>query len=102
MIVAFTGTVFLYPGESGAWHFLPVPKAEGARIKAAITKKVQGFGSLRVKATMNNVSWETSIFPDKISRSYLLPLKASVRKAVGIAAGDRVGCVLELTGLPRQ
>lgn len=39
-----------------------------------------GWGSLPVMATIGKTSWKTSIFPDKKSESYLLPLKAEVRK----------------------
>lgn len=88
--------LWLWPGESGAWHFVTLPKALSATIKAAHAPKVRrGFGSIRVKATIGKTSFATSIFPSK-DGAYLLPVKASVRKKEGIFAGDTVPLALEL------
>ncbi len=85
-----TEEVWLYPGESAAWHFLTVPKSAAAAIKEQFGKDVRGWGSLPVKATIGKTVFETSIFPDKRSGGYLLPLKAAVRANEGICAGMRV------------
>ena len=45
---------------------------------------------VKVRATINGVTFETSVFPDKTSGSFLLPLKAAVRRATKLAAGDKV------------
>lgn len=92
----FTASVFLYPGETAAWHFLGVPKAIGQKIKALQVAGRRGFGSVRVRATISGTTWDTSIFPDKYSGSYLLPLKALVRKRERVMANDSVACTLEL------
>ena len=47
-------------------------------------------------ATIGATTWKTSIFPDKKVGSFLLPLKAEVRKAEGIEVGDSIGFVLEI------
>lgn len=85
-----TEKVYLYPGETANWHFVPVTKAIGQEIKVAYAKRVAGFGSLKVEVTVGKTKWNTSIFPDKYSGSYILPLKASVRKAEEIEAGDKL------------
>lgn len=56
----------------------------------------RGFGSLPVTAAINKVSWQTSIFYDGRSETYLLPLKADVRRKADIGEGDAVTCVLEI------
>jgi hypothetical protein len=48
-----------------------------------------------VAATINDVTWRTSVFPQK-SGGYILPIKAEVRRRAGIAAGDDVTVSLEL------
>lgn len=53
-------------------------------------------GSLPVIATIGSTSWKTSIFPDKKSSGYLLPVKAEVRKKEGIAADDKITLLLEI------
>lgn len=81
--------VWLYPGMSG-WHFLTVPKKESEAIKKVHGKNARGWGSLPVTATIGKTSWRTSIVPDSKSGTYLLPLKAAVRRTEGIDAGDSV------------
>ena len=65
--------VFLYPGMGG-WHFIGLPKKESQEIKEAFAAKTRGWGSLPVEVTLGKTHWKTSIFPDKKSGTYLLPL----------------------------
>lgn len=54
----------------------------------------RGWGSMKVRATVGDTSWETSIFPAKEMGGWLLPVKATVRKAEGLVAGDMVRVVV--------
>jgi hypothetical protein len=45
---------------------------------------------VKVTAQAGGQSWQTSIFPDAQSGSYLLPVKKSVRDAAHLGAGDEV------------
>jgi Domain of unknown function (DUF1905) len=76
-----------------AWHFITLPEDVGAQIKF-MTGKRKGFGSVRVKAVIGGTGWKTSLFPDTKSGSYLLPVKAAVRKSESVAAGDVVAVTL--------
>jgi hypothetical protein len=89
MSYTFRSEVWLYPGEAG-WHFitLPVDVAEEIREATALLRK--GFGSVRVTADLGGQTWQTSLFPDTQSGSYLLPVKKAVRTAARISAGDEV------------
>jgi hypothetical protein len=49
-----------------------------------------------VKATIGKTSWRTSIFPDSKSGSYVLPVKAGVRKKEKLEEGDTVALTLEV------
>lgn len=68
-----------------AWRFLALPVKEGKEIKEKYGKRAKGWGSLPVSVTIGRTSWDTSIFPDKKSGTYVLPLKAKIRKAEDIA-----------------
>lgn len=72
------------------WHFISVPKKESAEIKKAYAGRTKGWGSLPVEATIGKTSWKSSIFPDSKSGTYLLPLKAAIRKSERIYADDTV------------
>ncbi len=85
-----TEKVWIYPGEFANWHFVTLTKKVGQEIKETHGKNARGFGSLPVQVTIGQTTWKTSIFPDKRAGSYLLPLKAQVRKKEDIEAGEPV------------
>lgn len=90
--------VWLYPGENAAWHFVSVPEKQSADIKKNFNAVKRGWGSLRVVVTLGKSKWKTSIFPDKRSGTYLLPLKAEVRKKEDIQHDDVVTFELDVKG----
>ncbi len=78
------------------WHFLSVPKKLSEEIKTKFGGMKRVWGSLPILATIKKTSWKTSIYPDKKSGMYLLPLKAQVRKREGIFAQDKVSFTIEV------
>ena len=94
----FTDKCWLWQGK-GAWHFITLPKDKSEEIKffsENMHGKRRGWGSVRVLVTVGNTSWETSIFPDSKRGTYLLPMKADVRKKEKITAGDKVTVKLKI------
>lgn len=87
--------VWLYPGMAG-WHFMSIPKKDGEDIKKRFGKKQRGWGSLPVVVTLGKTTWKTSIFPERQSGSYLLPLKKEIRKKEAIFNGDKVRFTIEI------
>ena len=94
-MITLTATLWIWSGESATWHFMTVPEAMAGEIRAASLFQRGGFGSVRVEATIDNVTWRTSVFPQK-SGGYILPVKADVRRRAGIVAGDEVELILEI------
>ena len=96
-MITVTAPIWLWGDGKGSWHFLTVPPKQAVEIRLAATAAGprRGFGSVRVAATINGVTWQTSIFPQK-SGGYILPIKAEVRRQAGIVAGDEVGVTLDL------
>lgn len=89
------GKVWLYPGPA-AWHFVSVSKKASQEIREIIGEGYRGFGSVPVKVTVGQTSWQTSIFPDKKSGTYLLPLKAKVRKQENIKDGTILSYTMKI------
>lgn len=89
----FSNTLWLYPGEA-AWHFITLPAELARDIKAEHGYKARGFGSLKVRAQIGDSAWDTSIFPDKKSGSYVLPVKKTVRVKEKVNAGDNINCAI--------
>ncbi|NTW22384.1 DUF1905 domain-containing protein [Candidatus Falkowbacteria bacterium] len=87
--------VWLYQG-AGSWYFVSVPPAISNEIRELFGSMSRGWGSLPVNATIGKTVWRTSIFPDKKKGTYILPLKAEIRKKEGIEAGDELVLALEI------
>ncbi len=87
--------VWPYPGMAG-WRFLTLAKVHGQEIKKKFGAGARGWGSLSVSVTIGSTTWNTSIFPDKSSGSYVLPLKAKIRKVEGITDHSTVSFTLKL------
>jgi Domain of unknown function (DUF1905) len=96
-VITVTAPLWLWSGENGSWHFVTVPEEQSGDIRGQALAALRGFGSVRVEATINDVTWRTSVFPQK-SGGYILPVKAVVRRNAEIAAGDEVTVRLELLG----
>jgi hypothetical protein len=85
-----------------SWHFLTLEGEVAEAINAlALMRRLEhgtkrGWGMLKVTATIGETSWQTSIFPAKASGGWLLPVKAVVRKAEGLVAGDAVEVTVAL------
>lgn len=94
-MITVTAPLWLWTSDKGSWHFITVPEALSDEIRAHCLLNMRGFKSARVEARIDDVSWRTSVFPMK-SGGYVLPVKADVRRKVGIAAGDEVTVELEL------
>jgi hypothetical protein len=92
-----TSPLLVWNGGGGSWYFLTIPRdaATEVRAHALSSGPRRGFGSVRVEARIGDVTWRTSIFPQKTG-GYLLPVKAEVRRRAGVAAGDDVTVGLEL------
>ena len=94
--VDFTALCWLYNANSGsgAWYFVTLPQDSATEIsyfsKALNGGKRTGWGSVRVTVRVGKTIWQTSLFPDSKNKSYVLPIKAAVRKAENIIEGKSV------------
>jgi hypothetical protein len=79
----------------GSWCFvtLPLEVADEVRQRAG---EPRGFGSVRVHAEVGSTTWDTSVFPDAGSGSFVLPVKQAVRRAAGVEEGDDLTVTLSV------
>jgi hypothetical protein len=94
-MIHLTAPLWLWSGGTASWHFTTIPEELCDEIRAESFARRAGFGSVRVDATIADVTWRTSVFPQK-SGGYILPVKADVRRRTAIVAGDEVEVTLEL------
>jgi hypothetical protein len=76
------------------WHFLTLPEDVADEICDVAAPRP--FGTVRAEVTVGSTTWSTSLFADRKLGSYVLPVKAEVRKAADLAAGDTVSCRIRL------
>jgi len=92
----FSAPLWRYPGDV-AWHFVSVPVPLSEEIRFFCPRRGSGWGAVRVTVTIGGTRWQTSIFPDKASGSFLLPVKAEVRKKERLEADREVTVRLEVS-----
>ncbi len=93
-----TALLWIWSSERApaSWHFLTIKGEAAEAIHAlALMRRLEsgrrrGWGAMRVAARIGDTTWETSIFPEKDSGGWLLPVKAAVRKAESLVAGDEI------------
>lgn len=81
----FTTDLWQYQGEA-PWFFLTVPPEYSDEIRETAPPR-RGFGSVEVTASVGDTTWRTSVFPDKESGCYVLPVKRAIRESEGLMAG---------------
>ena len=86
---SFEGALWRSGGAGASWIFITVPADISQQIRF-LQGTPKGFGSIRASCRIGASRWNTSLFPDKASGCYFLPVKAAVRKAEGISTGDSV------------
>ncbi|MDT0530248.1 DUF1905 domain-containing protein [Micromonospora sp. DSM 115977] len=95
MDLEFGGELWFWRGPA-PWHFVTVPE-DGCQELAARSAGVSyGWGMIPVSARIGKTGWSTSLFP-KDGR-YIVPVKAAVRRAEGLAVGDTVTVRLVVNG----
>lgn len=92
----FRAKIWVYPGD-GAWRFVTLPKEYAEEIKS-LTSSTQrrGFGSIKVDVKIQDERWETSIFPDTKSKSYVLPLKKEIRNKLSLVDDTTIELTVSL------
>lgn len=90
---SFSSETWQYKGNGG-WFFVSLPQGLSVEIRAALKSEEQGWGRLKVIARIGNHEWETAIWFDTKANTYLLPLKAEIRRKEKIEAKQIVDVTL--------
>lgn len=81
-----------------SWTFADLPTDVADEVADAAEGVSRGFGSVRVEVTIGQTTWRTSIFPT--ATTYVLPIKAAVRRKESVEAGDVARIRLRLVDVP--
>ena len=72
----------------GGWHFCSLPEDVSADIRTHLQHFEEGWGRLKAKAEISGHAWETAIWFDTKRKTYLLPVKADVRRKLKLKIDD--------------
>lgn len=93
MNLKFSGPIWFWKGPA-PWYFVTIPDEPAQAIKAVSGTVTYGWGMIPVTVRIGHSEWTTSLWPK--DGSYIVPIKASIRKAEDLAEGDDVTIVLEV------
>jgi len=93
MNIKFNGKIWFWKGPA-PWFFVTVPAKQCRDLKAISGLVTYGWGMIPVIVCIGKTEWKTSLWP-KDGR-YIVPIKASVRKAENLEEGDKVTVQLEV------
>jgi hypothetical protein len=83
----FNGKIFYWRGPA-PFFFVTMPEEQSHDLKAISASVTYGWGVIPVTVQIGDTEWKTSLFPK--DDLYLVPIKASVRKAEHLEEGDDV------------
>lgn len=97
MVVVFDAELWIWDARRGdSWTFVSLPAEASEEIRDLTAGGRRGFGSVRVRVTVGDSTWTTSIFPDSARNAYVLPVKRDIRKALALDAGEVATFTVEL------
>ena len=93
MIIEFEAQIWFWRGPA-PWYFVTVPAKECLDLKTIAGLVTYGWGMIPAVILIGETEWKTSLFPK--DGSYIVPVKASVRKAEKLEEGDTVTVRLDV------
>lgn len=93
----FTARLWAWRARPDSWVFVTLPREVSEAVEDHVAAlPPRGFGSVRVEVRLGGSSWRTSVFPSNEEQGYVLPVKAKVRRAEGLEAGDEAELELRI------
>lgn len=93
MNFTFSGRILFWRGPA-PWFFVAVPAQQSSEIQAISSLVTYGWGVIPVGVQIGKTRFQTSLFPK--DGLYLVPIKASVRKAEKLEEGAEVTVQLDI------
>lgn len=81
-------------GSSMGWHIVFLPTYLTKEIRENLKCMEEGWGRMKVTVKIGNSEWQTAIWFDTKHNTYLLPLKADIRKKEKIEIGKEVETII--------
>jgi len=86
----FTAKLWAYGGPN-SWYFISMPVNLAEEIRENLRSAEEGWGRLKATAKIGSAEWKTAIWFDTKMKTYLLPVKAEIRKKEQMEPGQDIG-----------
>ena len=93
MKLEFDGPIWYWRGPA-PWYFVTVPEKQSDDLGAVSGFVTYGWGMIPATVRIGDTEWKTALWPK--DGGYIVPIKASVRKAEKIEEGDTVTVFLDV------
>lgn len=93
---AFEGSIWSYKNPNEV-YFVSLPNGISEDILELVGIRLNPWGTVPVVATIEDFSWESSMFPRPERGVYDLPLNARVRKRLKLDGGQTVAVAIQIT-----
>ena len=90
----FTAAIWKYSSPKGGWYFVSLPIEMSSEIRENLKWQEEGWGRLKATAKISHTEWETAIWFDTKTKTYLLPLKADVRRKEKLEIGNKPNIIV--------
>lgn len=81
-------------GGPNSWVFISLPNKIAEEIRTNFKHEEKGWGRLPAKVQIGNSTWVSAIWFDTKMNTYLLPLKANIRKKENIEIDKNLKVIL--------
>jgi hypothetical protein len=78
----------------GGWYFMTLPERLAKEIRETLKWQEEGWGRLKVVAKIDNIEWKAAIWFDTKLNTYLLPIKAEIRKRANLEIGKLIEVII--------
>lgn len=91
----FDGEVWV-TGEKVRLWFVTLPREISEEILDVVGVSLNPWGTVPVEATVDDFTWDSSMFPRKDRGCYDLPLNARVRQRLKLTQGQRLSVTIDI------
>ncbi len=88
----FSAKTYMYSAseKDSGWMFVSLPKEMSVEIRENFKWLEEGWGRMKATAVIGETEWQTAIWFDTKQDTYMLPLKAAVRKKEKVTLDEEV------------
>ena len=91
----FSGVIWKHKANGG-WFFVSLPKDISKEIREHLKWQEEGWGRMKAAANVHGLEWDTAVWFDKKLDTYLLPIKADIRRKAGLNLDDNISVCISI------